>query len=508
MKTKLTILILVSLILSCAPYQPYGAPTTSSSQTTQRTQQSQQQQQPSVDPSALQELTRSIRSVSDYMNNNIPRGNLIVILNVQSESASLSQFVFDDLEQNAVNDRIFTVVDRHALDRIRAEQNLQLSGDVDDSTALDIGRFLGAQTIVMGRINAFGGHYRLNIRALDVQTAQVQGQYNQNLGSESTINAMLRGGGSTTTAQTTSGTTTPRTQTQNQAQATTQQTQAQPLTQGIMVPGATLTEKIAWLRRSADSHGTYILEVTQNERIAPTTFHFSGTVNIKIALRGDDQERLIGLTTNGAMFTVRQHVTLILERNIVLVGHDNNTEPIIHVNGGELKMHDGARITGNHRRRGNGGGVSISSGSFEMLGGQINGNSAENGGGVYIAEHGSFVMRDGLISSNRAVEGGGIYLYIWRSVLNIRGGQIFSNVASRNGGGVRIRRSGSAHINFQIRGTVITGSDHEQGNRVADEDGNLIARRGHAIYVTDSLRKERTLNARDNIENNTGAWDR
>ena len=128
-------------------------------------------------PSALDELSRAIRYVSDYLNDNIPDGNMVAFINIQSESEALSGFVIDDLTANAVNDRIFTVVDRRQLEVIRAEQNLQLSGDVDDATALTIGRFLGAQTIVSGWISSLGGQFRLTIRALDVETAQVKIQF-------------------------------------------------------------------------------------------------------------------------------------------------------------------------------------------------------------------------------------------------------------------------------------------------------------------------------------------
>jgi hypothetical protein len=46
------------------------------------------------------------------------RGSMIVILNVQSDSAALSEYVIDELIANAV--------DRQQLDLIRAEQNFQL----------------------------------------------------------------------------------------------------------------------------------------------------------------------------------------------------------------------------------------------------------------------------------------------------------------------------------------------------------------------------------------------
>jgi len=81
------------------------------------------------------------------------------------------------------------------LEEIRREQDFQLSGEVDDATALDIGRLLGAQTIVSGRVSSFGGYFRLTIHALEVQTARVQGQYNRNLGTERAISALMGTGG-------------------------------------------------------------------------------------------------------------------------------------------------------------------------------------------------------------------------------------------------------------------------------------------------------------------------
>jgi TolB-like protein len=141
------------------------------------------------------ELDLAIRDASDYLNDNIPEESMIVILNVQSDSAALSDYIIDELIANAVNDRIFKVVDRQQLDLIRTEQNFQLSGEVDDNLALSIGKFLGAQTIVSGRVSQVADRYRMTIRALEVQTAQVQGQYNRNMTAGKTITALMRSGG-------------------------------------------------------------------------------------------------------------------------------------------------------------------------------------------------------------------------------------------------------------------------------------------------------------------------
>ena len=88
------------------------------------------------------------------------------------------------------------------------------------------------------------------------------------------------------------------------------------------------------------------------------------------------------------------------------------------------------------------------------------------------------------------------------------GGIITGNTASENGGGVYNNRYGS----FKKIGGTITGynSDQANGNVVKDEEG-VIARKGHAVYVT-SVRKETTAGPEVNLydENGkkaSGAWD-
>jgi TolB-like protein len=146
-----------------------------------------------VEPAAPDtiELDAAIREASDYLNKNVPRGNMIVILNIQSVSEALSDYVIDEFIANTVNDRVFTAVDRQQLDLIRAEHEFQMSGSVDEKLAVSIGKMLSAQTIVSGRVRKMGDRYRMTIRALDVETAQVQGQYNRNNITGKTIIALM-----------------------------------------------------------------------------------------------------------------------------------------------------------------------------------------------------------------------------------------------------------------------------------------------------------------------------
>ena len=275
---------------------------------------------------------------------------------------------------------------------------------------------------------------------------------------------------------------------------------ASPQMTGTIVPGNTLTEKLIWLNRSADSHNTYILEVSANEDISPYEFYYQGAIDITIGLRGDSQNRTIRLKSSGTMFTIRSNVTFILDSNITLQGYNGNRNSLIIVNGGTLKMNDGVTITGNNAT-----GVYVNSGTFEMTGGTIsNNNTSDDGGGVW--NQGTFTMSNGTISANTASSGGGVYNH---GTFNMSGGIITGNTAIKSGGGVY-----TSYGSFSKGGGIITGynSDSTDGNVVRDEIGT-IARSGHAVWVSSDTRKETTAGSGDSLtyggsRGTTGPWDK
>jgi len=311
--------------------------------------------------------------------------------------------------------------------------------------------------------------------------------------------------------------------------------------QGTIVPGGSLAQKLVWLQKSADSHNTYIIDVNANESITPHILEYSGAINITIILRGIGGNRTIRLSSNGTMFTVKQNVTFVLDNNITLRGHNQNTSSLVNVNGGLLKMNNGSTVIGNiggtvHRWKTNnvpsdapsGGGIIVMSGTFEMGGGTISSNTAYFGGGVVVGRGGIFTMYGGTISENRAQwRGGGVHIWggtvtihsgtiskntaeggggvhIHEGTLIMRGGTISGNVATSFGGGV------SSNYYFTKTGGTITGykSDPINGNVVKDEDGNVLARKGHAIYLNDNKRKETTAGPEVNFAaDGSGAWD-
>ena len=150
----------------------------------------------------------------------------------------------------------------------------------------------------------------------------------------------------------------------------------------IIVPGANLPAKLQWLKVNSASNRQYIIEVNQNETIAPYDMFYADKTGIQITIRGIGTEREISLTQNGTLFTVGQGVTLILENMITLSG------------------------------------------------GEITGNDSAYGGGVHL--RGTFYLNGGVIAKNCANTGGGIYAYNSKIIKSDTGGIIYGSNGGEN----------------------------------------------------------------------------
>jgi hypothetical protein len=97
----------------------------------------------------------------------------IAVVSISSRDIEAADFVVDELAYIIVSSGNFKVVDRKSLETIRSEQNFQTSGDVDDDSAVSIGKLLGANIVITGSISGVGSTRRLRLKALDVMTAEI-----------------------------------------------------------------------------------------------------------------------------------------------------------------------------------------------------------------------------------------------------------------------------------------------------------------------------------------------
>jgi len=122
----------------------------------------------------------ALARAADATLKNVPKRSRIAIVYITALDKSQTEYISGELEVIWVNAG-YIIIDRSQLDRIRREQNFQLSGVVDDNTAVSIGKIIGANIIVTGRVDGEGNLRRLRLRALDTQTAQVVGVASERL---------------------------------------------------------------------------------------------------------------------------------------------------------------------------------------------------------------------------------------------------------------------------------------------------------------------------------------
>jgi hypothetical protein len=142
-------------------------------------------------------LDNAIRDVADYFNGRLSDKARIAVLNIQSDYPTLSDYIINGLTAHIVNDDKFIAVERRDMSQLQNELVFQSSGVVSDNTAQSIGQLLGAEVIIRGSFTQLGGLFQLQVQALAVETAAIQGMQNISIHTDSTLSALLNSNGKT-----------------------------------------------------------------------------------------------------------------------------------------------------------------------------------------------------------------------------------------------------------------------------------------------------------------------
>jgi hypothetical protein len=127
-----------------------------------------------------QTVEGALERAAEQILKNVPAGSRIAIVYITAQDRSTAEYIAGELEYIWVNEG-YIITDRSQLDRIRREQDFQMSGEVDDETAVSIGKIIGVNIIVTGRVDGEGNLRRLRLRALNTLTAQVAGAASERL---------------------------------------------------------------------------------------------------------------------------------------------------------------------------------------------------------------------------------------------------------------------------------------------------------------------------------------
>ena len=119
---------------------------------------------------------------------------------IQNETIAVFDFIGNDINSNTartLSDRLrielvkynfINVLERSRIDAILEEQAIQMSGCVDECL-VEVGKLLGATSIITGSIGKVGDYYTINARKINATTGKLENAfgYDSKLGIESLL---------------------------------------------------------------------------------------------------------------------------------------------------------------------------------------------------------------------------------------------------------------------------------------------------------------------------------
>ena len=147
-------------------------------------------------------LDTAIKQSSKDINDSLSAGTKVALLNFSSESDVFSDYVLEEMSIALVKSKKLVVVDRKEIELIRKEMKFQMSGEVSDESAQQIGAMLGAQSIVSGSLVNMGETYRFRTKAINVKSAAIETSSSINVGNDSQIKYLLSQGKKNSAQQT------------------------------------------------------------------------------------------------------------------------------------------------------------------------------------------------------------------------------------------------------------------------------------------------------------------
>ena len=89
--------------------------------------------------------------------------------------AYISQIISQLFETHLVNTKGYDVLSQNEREQILAAQSESLEGCTDESCAIEIGRMLAAEQVILGTVAALGTKYIINAKIIDVTTSKTLG---------------------------------------------------------------------------------------------------------------------------------------------------------------------------------------------------------------------------------------------------------------------------------------------------------------------------------------------
>jgi hypothetical protein len=119
---------------------------------------------------------KAVKDAVGVLHSRLPSGTVIMLIKTNSTERAMLNDVVDRITMAVIQAGNLKLVDRSNQAIIEAEQQFQLSGNVDDDSAVWIGHQLGAKYAVLCWISGVSSSRKLNLRILSIETGQITEQ--------------------------------------------------------------------------------------------------------------------------------------------------------------------------------------------------------------------------------------------------------------------------------------------------------------------------------------------
>ncbi len=121
------------------------------------------------------DLSLAIDKSAKEISSVLPSKSKIAVVSFFSDSKELSSYISQEMVKKLTQRSVLTVLERNErnMSLVDAEQEYQFSGNVRDDSMVELGYKLGAQYLVYGAFDQFGGMLQLTIQVTNVESAEI-----------------------------------------------------------------------------------------------------------------------------------------------------------------------------------------------------------------------------------------------------------------------------------------------------------------------------------------------
>ena len=173
-KIFFALVLMMSLIISCGPAT--------------KTSVLQQPAGSSLDDQ-MNKLTNQI--ISSFNQSSVKKIAIIEFADLEGNVTQLGKFIAEELITRIFTTGKFEVVERNLLQKVLEEQQLGMTGYIDQESAISIGQLLGVEAIVTGSITNLGKSVKINARLISTETGSVFAVASVTVHKDSTIRLLM-----------------------------------------------------------------------------------------------------------------------------------------------------------------------------------------------------------------------------------------------------------------------------------------------------------------------------